>query len=219
LLLDAGAETRVNGQIQVTRGTIDIQGKQFVVDHGAVSFVGKDPADPLILAAASWAAPDGTRVQADFSGHLKTGRLSLQSEPALTDDEILALILFGSPDGSFGAEAPPGQQASPAVTAAGMAGGIVTQALNRAISGITRANVTTRIDTSEASNPRPEVSIQIARNLSARLGYKLGVPAPGDNPDRTELTLDWRLIRDWSLTAVVGDQGSTSLDVGWRRRY
>ncbi len=55
--------------------------------------------------------------------------------------------------------------------------------------------------------------------ISARLGYKLGVPAPGENPDRTELTLDWRFIRNWSLVAVVGDQGSTALDVLWRMRY
>jgi translocation and assembly module TamB len=218
LILDVGEEVRVSGQIQVTRGTIDIQGKQFTIDHGTVSFVGSDPGDPLILATALWDAPDGTRVLADFSGHLKTGRLSLQSDPALSQDEILALILFGSPEGSFGAEAPPGQ-ASPAVAAAGLAGGIVTQALNRAISGITSAGITTRIDTSEASNPRPELSVQLSRNVSARLGYKLGVPAPGENPDRTELTLDWRFYRDWSLTAVVGDQGSTSVDVGWRLRY
>ena len=55
--------------------------------------------------------------------------------------------------------------------------------------------------------------------MSARLSYKLGVPAPGQNPDRTELTLDWRFIRNWSLVAVVGDQGSTALDVMWRMRY
>ncbi len=69
-----------------------------------------------------------------------------------------------------------------------------------------------------ANSPRPELAVQITKTVSARLGYELGVPAPGENPDRTELTLDWRFFRNWSLVAVVGDQGSTALDVLWRMR-
>src|SRR6185295_8355266 len=97
------------------------------------------------------------------------------------------------------------------VKAAGLAGGVVTEGLNKAISGITTADISTRVDTSKADSPRPELAVQITNHISARLGYKLGVPAPGENPDRTELTLDWRFIRNWSLVAVVGDQGSTAL--------
>jgi translocation and assembly module TamB len=160
------------------------------------------------------------RVFADFSGHVSSGKLALRSEPGLNQDEILALILFGSPDGSFGTSSSSSDPATSAgLKAAGFAGGVVTQGLNRAISDLTSADITTRVDTSEANNPRPELAVQISRKVSARLGYKLGVPAPGDNPDRTELTIDWRFVRNWSIEAVVGDQGSTALDVVWRLRY
>jgi translocation and assembly module TamB len=217
--VDVGKETRVSGQIQLARGRMEIQGKQFVIDRGIVSFVGPDPADPQIIATAYWDAPESIRVFADFSGHVTSGKLSLRSEPALTQDEILALILFGSPDGTFGAAPKAGQADSAGVKAASIAGGVVAQGLNKAISGLTSADITTRIDTSEADNPRPELAVQLSKKVSARLGYKLGVPAPGDNPDRTELTIDWRFIRNWSLSAVVGDQGSSALDVVWRFRY
>ena len=156
---------------------------------------------------------------ADFSGRVTSGKLNLRSEPPLTQDEILSLILFGSTSGSFGAQPPPGQSESTGAKAAGMAGGVVTQGLNKAISGITTADISTRVDTSNSDSPRPELAMQITKDISARLGYKLGVPAPGENPDRTELTLDWRFIRNWSLVTVVGDQGSTALDVQWRLRY
>jgi translocation and assembly module TamB len=209
----------VRGQIHLERGKLELQGKQFTIDHGVVSFAGDDPANPTIFASTYWDAPDGTRVHADFSGHATAGKLDLRSEPPLTQDEILSLILFGSPDGSFGAEPAPGQRESTGAMAAGLAAGLVTQGLNKAISGITTADITTRVDTSNANSPRPELAVQISRTVSARLGYKLGVPAPGENPDRTELTLDWRCIRNWSLVAVVGDQGSTALDVLWRLRY
>jgi translocation and assembly module TamB len=212
-------KTRLTGQIHLVRGRIELQGKQFTIDRGVVSFVGDDPSDPLIVATAYWDAPNATRVFADFSGHVTSGKLVLRSEPSYSQDEILALILFGSTDGSFGAEAPPGQEESTGVKAAGLAGGVVTQGLNKAISGITKADISTRVDTSQADNPQPQVAMQITKTLSARLGYKLGVPAPGDNPDRTELTLDWRFIRNWSLATMVGDAGSTSVDVEWRLRY
>ncbi len=212
-------KTHVTGKINVERGKLELEGKQFIIDHGIVSFVGNDPSNPMIVATAYWDAPDSTRVYADFSGLVTSGKLNLRSEPSLSQDEILSLILFGSPDGSFGAEPPPGQEESTGVKAAGMAGGIVTQGLNKAISGITSVDISTRVDTSDSNNPRPELAVQITKTVSARLGYKLGVPAPGENPDRTELTLDWRFIRNWSLVAVVGDQGSTALDVVWRMRY
>ncbi len=218
-LIEVGQETRVTGQIRLARGKLEIQGKQFMIDRGTVTFVGPDPADPQVIATAYWDAPDNIRVYADFSGRVTSGKLTLRSEPSLTQDEILALILFGSPDGSFGAAPKPGQQESTGVQAAGIAGGVVTQGLNKAISGLTSADITTRVDTSEADNPRPELAVQLSKKVSARIGYKLGVPAPGDNPDRTELTIDWRFVRNWSLSAVVGDQGSTALDVVWRLRY
>jgi hypothetical protein len=105
------------------------------------------------------------------------------------------------------------------VKAVGMAGGYVTEGLNKAFSGITAVDISTRVDTSDSNSPRPELAVQISKTVSARLSYKLGVPGPGENPDRTELSLDWRFIRNWSLVAVVGDQGSTSIDMVWRKRY
>jgi translocation and assembly module TamB len=218
-LIEIAQSTRVSGQIRLSQGKLEIQGKQFILDRGTVTFVGADPADPQVIATAYWDAPAGIRVFADFSGHVSTGKLTLRAEPSLTQDEILALILFGSPDGTFGAAPSGGEAASAGLKAAGFAGGVITQGLNKAISDLTSVDITTRLDTSEADNPRPELAVQISKKVSARLSYKLGVPAPGDNPDRTELTLGWRFVRNWSLEAVVGDQGSTALDVVWRLRY
>jgi translocation and assembly module TamB len=219
LSLDVTDRAHLAGRISVVRGTIQLQNRQFVIDHGAVSFVGPDPSDPTVVASAYWDGPEGTRVFADFDGRVSSGRLRLRSEPELSQDEILALVLFGAPDGAFGAEGAPGLPETAGMTAAGMAGGILAQGLNKAISGITGADVTTRVDTSQAGNPRPELDMQLSKSISARLGYRLGVPAPGENPDRTELTIEWRFIRNFSLTAVIGDQGSTSLNVVWRLRY
>jgi len=210
---------RVGGQIRLGGGHVELQGKLFTIDRGSINFVGDDASDPLVVASAHWDAADKTRVFAEFTGKVSEGKLTLRSDPPLSEDEILSLILFGSTDGGVGATAPPGQEASTAAQGAGLAGGVVTQGVNKIISGVTSADITTRVDSSEANSPRPEVAVQITKAVSARLGYKLGVPTPGDNPDRAQLTLDWRFVKNWSLETVVGDQGSTAVDVVWRLRY
>jgi translocation and assembly module TamB len=215
------AETvRIDGSVDILGGTVEVQSKRFVVDRGTVSFTGRPVDDPLVAAEAHWDAPDGTRVFARVSGSVKRSELTLRSEPPHSRDDIVALVLFGTVGGSFGASPPVGREATGAAQAAGsLAAAAVVQAINRSISGLTRVNVVTRIDTSQAGNPRPELDIQLSKRLSARLSYSLGVPPPGDNPDRTQLTLDLKIAHEWAIDTMFGDRGSTSFDVVWRIRY
>lgn len=208
-------KARITGEIKLLRGKLELQGKLFTIERGIVSFTGNDPPSPLIQATAYWDAPDGTRVFADFTGYAEKGTLSLRSEPALTQDEILALILFGSPDGGFGTS---NAETSTGVQAVGIAGGAVTEGLNKALSGVT-TRVSTRIDSSDASGPQPQIVVQLTDKVSARLGYKLGNPGPGDDPDRAQLTVDWRFFKNWNVGATIGDHGSTSVDLVWRLHY
>ena len=78
--------------------------------------------------------------------------------------------------------------------------------------------MTTKIDTSE-TNPKPEVEVQIANDLSLQIAVVLGVPPPGVNPDHTLFTLDWRFASKWSLASTVGDAGTTVFDMLWKKRY
>ena len=217
-VFDVGRATKASGKILVKSGTIDVQGKRFTLDHGIVTFTG-DPSEPQIVATAYWDAPDGTRVYADFAGTPKTGKLVMRSEPAHTQDEIVALVLFGAADGQLGGTTPASSGESTAVKGVGLTGGVMAQGLNRAISGATSVDVEARVDTSDADNPKPELVVQLTPRLSADVAYALGTPPPGQNPDKTTLTLDFRFHQNWSVDAMVGDAGSSAVDLVWRRRY
>jgi translocation and assembly module TamB len=210
-------ETRVTGQIRIGRGSIDVYGKPFTIDHGTVTFVGTDPTNPQVVLTASWAAPDGvTRVYADFVGPLKTGKVRLRSEPAKSQSEVLALVLFGTTDDQ---RSTPGSASAQVSPAAAVAGGAATQPLNRALDNLGLAGgISTKIDTSQ-TNPRPEVEVQIARDISLQIAWVLGVPPPGTNPDSTLVTLDWHFLRKWSLETTIGDAGTSIVDVVWQHRY
>jgi hypothetical protein len=79
--------------------------------------------------------------------------------------------------------------------------------------------VTANVDTTQSTNPKPEVEIQVARDISLQLAVVLGQPPPGVNPDHTLLTVDWRFLSKWSLSTTLGDAGTTVFDLLWQKRY
>jgi len=215
-VVNRGGAAQVTGQIHLKHGgLLDVQGKKFTVEDGTVTLVGADPANPEVVVKASWTAPDGTVVYATFNGPLKTGKVTLSSEPTLPQQEIVELLLFGTADGTQ-AQTPSG---TPANSAIGTAGGEAAQPLNHALGQLGLGAVTANIDTTQAANPRPEVEVQIAKDISVQLAVVLGQPPPGVNPDHTLLTVDWRFLTKWSLASTVGDAGTTIFDLLWQRRY
>jgi len=212
-----GDPTQMTGQIVLRGGKLDVQGKEFEVENGTITFSG-EPSNPMIVATARWDAPDDERhrVYADYSGTVKNGKITLRSEPPLTQDEVLSLLLLGSADGTIGG--PSNGGSSTAATAVGAVGGAATQGLNKALSNLSSLDVSTRIDSSTGSS-RPELVVQISPKVSANITRSLGAPAPGQPPDMTFLTFEFRIRSRWSLSALVGDRGESGLDLIWRRRY
>jgi len=208
-----GDELDVQGEISTKHGELDISGKTFDIERGTVAFTGGKPDDPTINAVARYDSPDGYTVYAEYTGTAAKGKLAMRSEPALSQDEIITLLLFGSPDGSIGAGN--GDSLSTAVS---VAGGSAAQGLNRAISDVTDLDVSARVDTSTGA-PRPELVLQLTPRVAAKVTEALGEPVPGQSPDRTFVTLDLRLGSSWSLSTTVGDRGASAFDMIWRRRY
>jgi translocation and assembly module TamB len=208
-------KTTMKGEIVLKQGKLDVQGKSFQIQKGTATFV-DDPSNPEVNVTATWKAPDGTEVFADYLGPLKTGKVTLRSEPPRPQNEIVALIMFGTATGS---QATPYSQSQDTATAAGTAvGAFAAGGLNKGIDKLTGMRITAKVDTGP-TNPRPEVEVQISRAISLELAFVLGTPPPGQNPDTTYATIDWRFVRNWSLATTVGNQGSTMADVLWRYRY
>jgi translocation and assembly module TamB len=208
-------KTVITGQIHLQRGgLLNVQGKNFEVQSGTVTLTGRDPSNPLIVVKANWTAPDGTVISANFVGPLKTGQVTLTSEPTLPKEEIVELLLYGTADGQQ-AQSPPSDVQT---TAIATAGGEAAQPLNHALNQLGLGAVTAKVD-SQSTNPKPEVEMQIARGISVQLAYVLGVTPPGVNPDKTLISLDWRFLSKWSLESTLGDAGTAIFDLMWQHRY
>ena len=213
LQVEIGAQTAVNGRIEVRGGKLDVSGKTFDIERGVVAFDGDDPGNPTITATARWDAPEYT-VYADYVGDVKNGRIRLRSEPPLTPSEIANLLLFGSAEGSAVSNGDP----NTAALAVGLAGDTAAKGLNQVLDDFTKLDVSARVDTTTGS-ARPELVFQVSPRVSARVTRAIGAPVAGQAEDRTFLTLELRLKRAWALSAVFGDHGGSALDLIWRRRY
>jgi translocation and assembly module TamB len=213
-----GSRLEVSGAVQVDRGFVEIQGRRFGIEHAMASFdPTRPPEDPTVTATAVYDAPDATRIFADYTGTAETGKLRLYSDPALEQTEILSLIAFGTREGG---ESSRGSSSAGAVgTAASAGGGIAAQGLNKVLSDITPVDITTRVDTSDAQDPRPEVAVAITDKVSASVGYRVSLPMPGQNPDRSMLRVEYRFRPRWLLETTVGDKGTSIVDLVWKLRY
>lgn len=212
--IEMAPELRVTGQVSVTHGTLDVSGKRFDIERGLVTFSG-EPTNPTVFATASWKAPDGSIVYADYTGPVKNGNISLRAEPPHTNDEIVSLLVFGTTSGPNSASS---QGTDTTTKAIGTAAGIATQPLNKALDQLTHMDIRTRVDTS-SENPKPEVEVQLNRDLSAQIAYVLGQPPPGTNPDKYFFTVGWRISSKWTADATVGDRGSSIFELTWHHRY
>jgi translocation and assembly module TamB len=141
----------------------------------------------------------------------------LRSEPQRSQNEILALLVTGHAGSDVGA--PPEEQAGAGGAAASVAANVFTTGLNQVLTGVTNLGIQTKIDTSQAQNPRPEIEVQVSRDVYIAIAYNVGLPPPGENPDRTLVMLNYRFARNWSVQTTVGDEGSSILDLLWKYRY
>ena len=215
--IDGG--TSITGQIQAQSGWADVQGKKFEIERATITFNGEQPPNPVVGATAGWTSYDDTRIYADFVGPVKTGKVTLRSEPPRPKNEILSIILFGTADGANPTPPPPGRQPNGTTKAAvGLGGGIAAQGLTEALDDLAGIQATARIDTTRSNNPRPEVELQIAPRVSVSFSHVIGTP-PITQPDKNLASVDWRFRRNWSLETTVGDRGRATLDAIWQKRY
>ncbi|HTM46874.1 MAG TPA: translocation/assembly module TamB domain-containing protein, partial [Polyangiaceae bacterium] len=59
LAVQAAQTNNVTGKIQLSKGTLDVEGKRFEIERGVITFVG-DPTNPEVVVTAGWTAPEGT---------------------------------------------------------------------------------------------------------------------------------------------------------------
>lgn len=86
-------EPRITGQLRVQRGLFDFLDRRFKIQEGTIDFYGGTPPIPNINLKADAAGRDMLAILS-VTGSALNPKLTLESEPTLPQDEVLARLLF-----------------------------------------------------------------------------------------------------------------------------
>jgi len=118
--IQIGTEVTTTGELMLSSGELDLLGmstgfKLFQIDRGVVRFRSEDVTNPYVNLTAHYNVADGSVIYCEYVGLLKPvtrDKLQFRSSPPRTQEEIVALLLFG--DAAVTAARRPGAAANEA---------------------------------------------------------------------------------------------------------
>ncbi len=201
-------ELHLAGDIRGVRGWYAFQGKKFtLVEGSSVRFSGQG-LDPVLDITATHTAGDYL-VRLKVGGTVTKPALTLQSEPALEQADVLAVLLFGSPAGELSRS----QSAGLREQALGIAGAYVASELRQSVAKALGVD-DLQFDTGKAGLQDAQVSIgkYIADDIFVSLSHRFGQSVE-------EVRVEWVIFPEWSLETSTDTLGRSGVDLFWKRRY
>lgn len=96
----------VVGDVDLSRGTLDLAGREFTITTGRAVFRSSDSLNPFVTLRAETEAGDGANsvtAIVEAEGPADDLAFTFSSNPPLPEEDVLALILFGRPANALGA--------------------------------------------------------------------------------------------------------------------
>ena len=143
---------KIDGKLEIVRGTYDFIGKTANINTGTITFVGGKKIDPEINIEARVSSTDVVAI-IRITGTATQPAVKLSSQPQLPQDEILARVLFGTSVSSIS----PAQGLEIAQAAAALASGGDPGVLDKIRSGLGLDRLT--FGSTSAANPMSNVTM------------------------------------------------------------
>jgi translocation and assembly module TamB len=191
------------GQLTLARGTFSFLGKTFDLESGTVTFTGGGQINPELNIVATRQAEEITAT-VTITGRATEPQITLSSQPALPQDEVLARLLFRRGTTQLG-PIESLQLANAAADLSGISRGGLSGVLRRA-SGLDIVGFG-----GESGN-----AIVLGRQFSSALyvGIEQNV-----NDSTRRIVIEWRLTRQFSLQSTTTGEAGADLGVLWRKNY
>jgi translocation and assembly module TamB len=198
-------EPVVVGSLEIRRGHFDFLDKRFDLRRGVIEFTGAVPPEPIIDVEAAARGRNITGIVRLF-GPVGAPVLSLESEPPLPEDEILAQLLF---DQSI-EDITPGQAASLAIAINRLRGGPV------GFDPLGDVRDRLGLDRLEVTGALGDPGIAAGRYLTDEIfiGVETGT---AEAAGRAEVEID--VLPGLSLQADVTEEGRSGVGIRWRFDY
>jgi hypothetical protein len=198
----------LTGTISSVRGTYNYYGRDFNIDSAELQFPGTTGFNPLMNIEASYRS-DPTMVYLDITGTFDKPTLKLRSNPPLSEQDIVSVIVFGQPLSQLRSHTG-GQTTNQEMmqAAGGVLGSYVTKGLRQMGVAELHVDVLNFQPTQEGSQ------LTIGRYLTRRLFVSYGQTVRGSA--EKSLTADYFLTDKWTLQGASNSTEGNYLDFLFR---
>ncbi len=198
------AAPRLSGQTDLIRGTLDLAGRPFVFDAGAVYFDG--PIDRARLDVNAERTVNGFSVRVALTGSPLRPGFELSSTPDLPEDEILSRLLFGRSSVDLSAlEA--AQLASSIARLSGNSAGFDPTSELQAALGIDRL----RLGTTEEGAAQIGIGQYLADDVYLELNSA--------GAEGSSVEVEWEPRPQISVTSETKTNGEARVSIRWKKDY
>jgi autotransporter translocation and assembly factor TamB len=207
---DVEAGFSILGQLQPIRGYFSVIGKKFrLLEEGRIEFDGSVPPMPILNLRAEYARSDIVALLT-VSGRLNNPGYTLESIPALPEDEILAQVLFNRDASSIS----PYQAYQIAAAAEQLAGGI------RGAGWLYKTRQALGMDTlewREADTAGGSSSIAVGKYLTPELYIEVNSSLGGEGGGG--VSAEYEVMRNLTVETSTDVQMRPGIGVNWKRDY
>lgn len=206
---EPGGPFTLTGSLSTLRGFYVFQGKRFVINEGAVTFVGLKEPDPNLAIEAETRIQD-VQIFVRISGTARNIRLTLDSDPAMDQTEIISYIVFGK----SGRDMKTGEAISAEAAALQMAGQLTASQLNE-IFGDAFIVDTFYIDPGGGDLGQGTISMGKYVTSDLFINYRQSF----DLEQLHQLEVTYELTPNLNLETVLGDDKGYGVDLFWKMDY
>ncbi|MGC1952529.1 MAG: translocation/assembly module TamB domain-containing protein [Gammaproteobacteria bacterium] len=207
---DRGQPVRLAGDIQTLRGFATLLDRRFNLAKGVVTFTGSEDINPILNITATYEVADYT-VYVTVTGRSQAPDIAYRSEPELTQQDILSLLIFGrTSDRLNSSEQTTLGQAQQ--FAGGLAAGMLERTIGRAL-GLDTVAIELGHQGRES---RVGVGRYLTQNIFVEYQRRLRDLSLGNRVGNA-VTVEFSINRDFKVRAMGSDFGETAIDFLWRR--
>lgn len=199
----------IRGKLEVIRGRYQEFGKQFNLKSGKLNFEDSIPPSPYLDVVGS-TIQDDVEIKIILSGPLLKPDLSIESNPAMPKEEVLSTLLFGKQTTQIS----PFQalQLTDSLRRLSGQGGGSLNILNKARGVLKVDDIKIKND----SNNPSDAALGIGKYLTDKVYVEI---EKGTQVGSGKTKIEVEIKNNLSIESSVGESGSNSIGVNWRKDY
>ena len=199
----------LSGRVDVVRGYYTFQGRRFQLTRGTVEFTGGEKINPSLDIIAEYRLPQ-YQVEAKITGRADKPTLTLSSQPALEQADVLAVVLFGRPLNTLNQSEQVSLQQSAVNLASGFVASTVVSSVSKSL-GLDSLGV----DVGELDFSSGKIGF--GRYVGRKTYVSASQQLSGEHG--REVRVEYEVAKDVKIGTSTSSTGGNGIDIIWHKRY